>query len=133
MEALSIKPAGAVPEAAESVNHDWVLLADQLSVPPPVLLMFTICEFGLLPPAKPLKLAALEDKPRIGVDGGCCEAGPKNRPLATAFAPASRVIRTVTCPARVQTRYWPFTNELIVRVSRTVPATASSTSTRWLR
>src|SRR5579862_796565 len=132
MDALNVRLAGAVPEAADSVIQDCVLLADQFSVPPPVLLMVTACELGLLPPVKPLKLAVLADKFRIGVGGGCCccEAVPKNRPLTTAFAPASRVTRTVTCPARFQTRYWPFTNALIVRVSRTVPATASSTSTR---
>ena len=40
-----------VPEAGVSVNQAAVSLADQLNVPPPVLLMLRTCAAGLAPPA----------------------------------------------------------------------------------
>ena len=48
--AVTVNDPGAVPDAAEIESHDAVLDAFQLNVPVPVLLIFTICPAGLLPP-----------------------------------------------------------------------------------
>jgi len=44
-----------VPDAGESVNHAALLLAVQLSVPPPALLMLKVCAVGLPPPCWTVK------------------------------------------------------------------------------
>ena len=49
--------AGAVPEAAESVSQGCVLVAVQLSVPPPVLVIPMFCDAGFEPPAAAEKVA----------------------------------------------------------------------------
>ncbi len=57
---------GAVPEPADSVSQDWVLLAVQFSVPPPVLVMVTLWPVGLAAPVVPEKLAQVVDRVRTG-------------------------------------------------------------------
>jgi hypothetical protein len=70
MEVLRVKAEGALPEVEDRVSQDCVLLAVHVSVPPPVLEMFTACELGLLPPAVVEKLAEAADKLRTGGKGG---------------------------------------------------------------
>jgi hypothetical protein len=55
-----------VPEPADSVSHDCVLLAVQFSVPPPVLLMFTLCPAGFAAPVVPEKLALVVESVTTG-------------------------------------------------------------------
>ena len=50
-----------MPEAADSVSHGWVLLAVQLKVPAPVLVMFKVCPVGFAAPAVAVKLALAAD------------------------------------------------------------------------
>ena len=71
-----VRVAGAVPDVSESDNHDWVLLAVQLSVPPPVLVILTVCAAGLLPPAIPEKVKLFPDT---------CSAGVGSPPAAGAI------------------------------------------------
>src|SRR5260221_606371 len=54
----------------------------------------------------------------------------KKSPLRTALGPPSLVIRSCTWPERFQATYAPLWNDEIVRVSRTVPVPASTTSIR---
>src|SRR5262249_29583963 len=51
----------------------------------------------------------------------------------TALAPPVTVILSSTCPRRFHTRYRPFWNPEMERVSRIVPLSASTTSTRSAR
>jgi hypothetical protein len=48
--AVTVKDPGAAPEIGDIDSHEAVLDALQLNVPVPVLLMFTTCAAGLLPP-----------------------------------------------------------------------------------
>ena len=113
--ALMTRVEGAVPEFADNVSHGCVALAFQASVPLPLFVIVTLCEPGLLPPAIAAKPSMFADT--FSVVGSVCFGGPpKNKPLTTAFDPARRVTRTITCPARFQTRYWPFSKLLRVRV-----------------
>src|SRR5579883_1521641 len=50
---------GAVPLAGETVSQLWLLDAVQLSVPPPLLLRFTVWAAGLDPPAVPVKVSPM--------------------------------------------------------------------------
>jgi hypothetical protein len=47
---VSVTAPFPVPEAGLSVNQAALSLADQVRVPPPVLLMLKVCAVGLLPP-----------------------------------------------------------------------------------
>ena len=60
---------GAVPEVPESVNHDWVLEAVQVNVPPPALVMPTFCDAGSEPPAVAEKLRLEDPKLNAGAAG----------------------------------------------------------------
>ena len=70
MEVFRVKVDGAVPEDADRVSQDCVLLAVHASVLPPVLAMFTTWELGLLPPTVAKKVAEVADKLRTGGNGG---------------------------------------------------------------
>ena len=100
----SPKLAGAVPDAAERVSHDWVFAAVQLRVPLPLFVMAIFCALGLLPPATPEKLSVLAARCKAG-GKFCCGAPPKSKPLTTGFDPPRTVTRIEMCPARFQTRY----------------------------
>jgi hypothetical protein len=58
-----------VPEAGLSVNQAALLLADQLSVPPPVLLMLTVWLAGLLPACCAVKEKLVGLAPMAGGTG----------------------------------------------------------------
>ena len=58
---------GAVPEVAERVSQDCVLLAVQFSVPTPVLAMVTVCGAGLVKPAVAVKVTAFVDIVNVGI------------------------------------------------------------------
>src|SRR5690349_22581999 len=58
---------GAVPEVAERVSQDCVLLAVQLSVPTPVLAIVTVCGAGLVKPAVAVKVTAFVDTVKVGI------------------------------------------------------------------
>ncbi len=57
---------GAAPEPADRVSQDWVFVALQFSVCPPVLVMLMLCPVGLAAPVVPVKLALVVDRVRTG-------------------------------------------------------------------
>ena len=61
-----------VPDAGESVNQAALSLADQAKVPPPVLLMLSVCAAGFVPPCCAVndKLAELTPMDGFGGVGG---------------------------------------------------------------
>jgi hypothetical protein len=58
-----------VPEAGLSVNHAALSLADQLSVPPPVLLTLRVWVAGLAPPCVAAKAKLVGLAPMAGGTG----------------------------------------------------------------
>ena len=66
MDTLSPRVDGAVPAVEERESQDAVLLAVQLSVPPPVLEMLMFWVAGLEPPAVAVKDAVFEDTVNTG-------------------------------------------------------------------
>ena len=58
-----------VPDAGETVNQVALSLADQLKVPPPVLLMLTVWAAGLAPPWVAAKERLVGLVPRAGGTG----------------------------------------------------------------
>ncbi len=57
---------GAVPESADKVTQDWLLLAVQLRVPTPELVMVTVCAAGLGPKTVPDGFRPVVDRFRLG-------------------------------------------------------------------
>ena len=68
--AVSVMVPLPFPEAGESVNQAALSLADQVSVPPPVLLMLSACVAGLLPPCVAVKERLVGLAPMAGTAGG---------------------------------------------------------------
>jgi hypothetical protein len=66
-ETVSPSVDGAVPDVADRVSHDCVLLAVQLSVPTPVLAIVTLCGVGFVKPAVAEKLTAFEETLNLGI------------------------------------------------------------------
>ena len=58
-----------VPDPGLTDNQDVLALALQLKVPPPVLLMVTVCEKGLLPPCWAVKDRLVGLIPIAGLSG----------------------------------------------------------------
>lgn len=55
MVTLIVSTPFPVPEVGEGDTQAVLSLADQVSVPPPLLLMFRVCAGGLLPPCWAVK------------------------------------------------------------------------------
>ena len=73
MDAVKPRLDGAVPEAAESVSHGWVLLALQLRVPPPAFAIVMFFAAGFEAPAVAEKLTGAPDTLSTGEGGGAAE------------------------------------------------------------
>ena len=58
-----------VPEVGESVNQAALSLLDQVSVPPPVLLMLSVCAAGFALPWVAVKASAVGLAPMAGGTG----------------------------------------------------------------
>jgi hypothetical protein len=68
-----------VPDAGESVSQAALLMAVQLSVPPPVLLMLKVCAVGLPPPCWAVKARLVGLAPIAGLtETTGTEAGESN-------------------------------------------------------
>lgn len=50
VDTVAVNPPLPVPDAGDSVSQAALSVTDHASVPPPVLLMLTVCEAGLPPP-----------------------------------------------------------------------------------
>jgi hypothetical protein len=50
VDTVAVTPPLPVPDAGESVSQAALSVTDHASVPPPVLLILTVCEAGLPPP-----------------------------------------------------------------------------------
>jgi hypothetical protein len=80
-----------VPEAGLTVSHAALSFALQASDPPPVLLMLTVCEAGLVPPWVAVKERLVGLMPMAGGTGAAVTV--KDTGTTTALAPgAVRVI-----------------------------------------
>ena len=67
--AVTVKDPGAAPEIGDIDSHDAVSDALQLKVPVPVLLMFTTCAAGLLPPWLAEKARLVGTRLIVGICG----------------------------------------------------------------
>lgn len=96
------------PEAGDRVNHAALSLADQVSVPPPVLLMLSVWAAGLVPPCVAVKerlvgfapIAGLTES--IGAEGGainCANSGISAANLRIVRPPALTLSEVDELPA----------------------------------
>src|SRR5581483_12012956 len=89
-----------VPEAGETVSHEELLVAVQLSVPAPLLEIETDCEAGFELPAVPLKLRAAAETERAGV-GAAATFRVAEMVLGAPAATPARFACAVRTPAFV--------------------------------
>ena len=90
-----------VPEAGETVNHAALSLADQVSVPPPVLLTLRVWVAGLAPPCVAAKEKLVGLAPRAGGTGaGGDDDDDDDAGLTSCVSPGiSAVRRDIERPA----------------------------------
>ena len=81
-----------VPEAGETVNHAALSLADQLKVPPPVLLTLRVWVAGLAPPWVAAKAKLVGLAPMAGGTGAA--ATVKVTGTVTGVAPVAASVIT---------------------------------------
>ena len=62
-----------VPEAGEGAIQGVLSLIDQVSVPPPLFVMATVCAGGLLPPCWAVKARLVGLMPMAGETGAAAE------------------------------------------------------------
>ena len=80
-----------VPPVVERVNQVWLSVIDHVRVPPPVLLMLSVCGAGLLPPCVAVKAKLVGLAPMAGGTGAAVTV--KETGTVTVVAPgALRVI-----------------------------------------
>lgn len=67
--AVTVTAPLPVPDAGPSVSQLALSLADQVRVPPPILLMLSVCVAGLLPPGCAAKVSLAGLSPMAGFAG----------------------------------------------------------------
>ncbi|BFU93626.1 MAG: hypothetical protein NTNFB02_03480 [Nitrospira sp.] len=75
MEAVRVTAPFPVPEAGLRANQAALSLADQVRVPPPVLLMLSVCDEGAEPPCVAVKETLIGLIRIMGGTGGEEEGG----------------------------------------------------------
>ena len=68
----SVSVPAPTPELGDTISHELPDVADQVRVPPPVFVMLTVCEAGVLSPKVYEKLACPAESEIVG--GGAAAA-----------------------------------------------------------
>ena len=87
-----------VPEAGEDRIQGVVSLTDQVSVPPPLFVMATVCGEGLLLPCCAVKVRLAGLKPMTVPLGCCSEAVGVTVSVTGTVTEGAPVGHSVTCP-----------------------------------